>query len=144
MAQVGDNARLQRFSAPIRKAFAFLGADAGKPAVIGVQTQSAVEVRPTPQAGSRSCPEVLVFNQKRPQRRKLVASSESAAVPVRPAPDLIPTSRPVSHRFPPSILPTLSKPPPPLPVPTPADFNTPASLHSICIRTASAAPAASF
>jgi hypothetical protein len=29
-------------------------------------------------------------------------------------------------------------------VPTPADFNTSASLHSICIRTASAAPAASF
>jgi len=29
-------------------------------------------------------------------------------------------------------------------VPTPPNFNTSASLHSICIRTASAAPAASF
>jgi hypothetical protein len=35
---------------------------------------------------------------------------------LRPAPALIPTSRPVSHRFPPSILfSRLSKPPPPLP-----------------------------
>ena len=65
--------------------------------------------------------------------------------PVRPAPDLIPTSRPVSHRFPPSILlPTLSTTSTSASVPTPADFNTSPSLHSICIRTASAAPAASF
>jgi hypothetical protein len=64
---------------------------------------------------------------------------------VRPAPDLIPTSRPLSHRFPPSILlpapsPTSSS----ASVPTHSNFNTSPSLHSICIRPASAAPAASF
>ena len=67
------------------------------------------------------------------------------SAPVRPAPDLIPTSRPVSHRFPPSILlPTLSTTSTSASVPTPANFNTSSSLHSICIRPASAAPAASF
>src|SRR6202049_3775430 len=67
------------------------------------------------------------------------------SAPPPPAPDRIPTSRPISHRSPPSILlPTLSTTSTSASVPTPADFNTSASLHSICIRTASAAPAASF
>src|SRR4029077_11128871 len=69
----------------------------------------------------------------------------TALRPRPPRSDRIPTSRPVSHRFPPSILlPTLSKTSTSASVPTPANFNTSASLHSICIRTASAAPAASF
>jgi site-specific recombinase XerD len=64
---------------------------------------------------------------------------------VRPAPHPIPTSRPRSHRFRPSILaPTHSPTSSSDSVPTPATFNTSPSLHSICIRPASAAPAASF
>ena len=64
---------------------------------------------------------------------------------VRSAPDPIPTSRPLFHRFRPSILVPTPSPTPSSPsVSTPADFNTSPSLHSICIRTASAAPAASF
>ena len=67
------------------------------------------------------------------------------SAPVRPAPDRIPTSRPVSHRFPPSILlPTLSTTSTSAAVPTHSNFNPSPSLHSICIRPASAAPAASF
>jgi hypothetical protein len=67
------------------------------------------------------------------------------SAPVCPAPDLIPTSRPLFHRFPISILlPTLSTTSTSASVSTPANFNTSASLHSMCIRTASAAPAASF
>ena len=67
------------------------------------------------------------------------------SAPVRPAPNPIPTSGPLSHRFQPSILaPTPSPAPSYTSVPTPANFNTPPSLHSICIRTASTAPAASF
>jgi hypothetical protein len=67
------------------------------------------------------------------------------SAPVRPAPDRIPTSPPVSHRFPPSILlPTLSTTSTSASVPTPANFNTSPSLHSISISPASTAPAASF
>ena len=67
------------------------------------------------------------------------------SAPVRPAPDPIPTSRPLSHRFRPSIpAPTPSRAPSSASVPTPANFNTSPSLHSICITPASAAPAASF
>src|SRR5437660_11613816 len=62
-----------------------------------------------------------------------------------PAPDPIPTSPPPSHRLRPSILaPTRSWAPSSSSVPTPAHFNTSPLLHSICIRPASAAPAASF
>src|SRR5205807_10272397 len=67
------------------------------------------------------------------------------SAPVRPAPDLIPTSPPLSHRFPPSILlPTPSPTSSSASGPTHSNFNTSPSLHSICIRPASAAPAASF
>jgi hypothetical protein len=45
------------------------------------------------------------------------------------------------HRF---LLPHARGPPSSSSVPTPANFNTPHLLHSICIRPASAAPAASF
>src|SRR4029077_11673944 len=55
----------------------------------------------------------------------------TALRPPPPRSDRIPTSRPVSHRFPPSILlPTLSTTSTSASVPTPADFNTSASLHS--------------
>ncbi|GEM_PF-1380967 len=64
---------------------------------------------------------------------------------VCPAPDSIPTSHPLSHRFQPSILaPTPLRAPSSASVPTPANFNTSPLLHPICIRPASAAPAASF
>src|SRR6202162_5527894 len=60
--------------------------------------------------------------------KTLHGSPRSATV--RPAPDLIPTSRPVSRRFPPSILlPTLSTTSTSASVRPPAAFNTSASLH---------------
>src|SRR5258707_9002867 len=55
-----------------------------------------------------------------------------------------PAARPLSHRLRPSILaPTRSPTSSAAYVPTPANFNTSPSLHSICICPASAAPAAS-
>jgi len=67
------------------------------------------------------------------------------SAPVRPAPDPIPTSRPFSHRLRPSTpAPTPSPTSFYASAPTPANFNTSPSLHSICIRPASAARAASF
>ena len=66
-------------------------------------------------------------------------------VPVRPAPDPIPASQSLSHRFRISIVaPIASRAPSSASVLTPANFNTSPSLHSICIRPASAMPAASF
>src|SRR5207244_13215936 len=99
--------------------------------------------RSTPTPRSTSVAHNCALNPLLHTPKTLHGSPRSA--PVRPAPDLIPPSRPVSHRFPPSILlPTLSTTSTSASVPTPADFNTSPSLHSICIRTASAAPAASF
>jgi hypothetical protein len=67
------------------------------------------------------------------------------SAPVRPTPDPIATSRPLSRRLRPSTpAPTRSRTSFSASVPTPANFNTSPSLHSICIRPASAAPAASF
>jgi hypothetical protein len=78
------------------------------------------------------CMKELAHNSK-----TLHGSPRSA--PDRLAPDPIPTSRPFSHRLRPS-----TPPPTPSPtsfsasVPTPANFNTASSLHSVCIRPASA------
>jgi hypothetical protein len=56
-----------------------------------------------------------------------------------------PTARPLSHYFQPSILaPSGSSTSFSTSVPTPVNFKTYPSLHSISIRPASAAPAASF
>jgi hypothetical protein len=65
------------------------------------------------------------------------------SAPVRPAPDPIPTSRPLPTpaSTTDSRLHTLAGPSS-TSVPTSVNFNTSPSLHSICIRPASAAPAA--
>src|SRR5439155_24924140 len=81
---------------------------------------------------------LLAHNSKTPH-----GSPRSA--PVRPTPDKIPASRPLSPHLRPSILaPTHPRTSSSAAVPPAANFNTPAWLHSICIRPASAAPAASF
>jgi len=67
------------------------------------------------------------------------------SVPVRLAPDTISTSCSLSHRFRIAILASIpSQAPSSASVLTPANGNTSPSLHSICITTASAVPAASF
>jgi hypothetical protein len=90
-----------------------------------------------PETSGHNCGmKLLAHNSKTPH-----GSPRSA--PVRPAPDPIPTSRPLSHRLRLSTpAPTPSQTSFSASVPTPANFNTSPSLHSICIRPASAAPAA--
>jgi hypothetical protein len=99
-----------------------------------------------PQLQLRSPPSVGHYcSMKRPAHNSKTLHGSSRAAPVRPTPDPTPSPLSPSHHLRSSIPPAApSRAPSSASVRTPANFNTSPWTYSICIRPASAAPAASF